>query len=177
MQKEALKAKGFIVVLALVGVAVLGCSSRRDPSATPTAEGASPSEPAPASEPAAPAVATSVWDGVYSEGQRLRGEETYLTKCSSCHTRALRGGIIIPALVGEEFVDKWSSVGDLFEQARMTMPPDINQRLSREEYADVVAYILSKNEFPVGESDLATEFSALSGIRIEPSKASGDSGR
>ena len=117
----------------------------------------------------------SVWSGVYSEEQSKRGEHVYADTCAMCHAAELTGGQVVPALVGDDFLTKWngSMVGDLFEQIRMTMPQDNPGSLSPGQYADVVAYILKKNRFPVGQKDLDGEFDALKTIRIEPSRKPG----
>lgn len=41
-------------------------------------------------------------------------------------------------------------------------------KLSSQEYADVLAYILSRNQFPAGGEELAADFAALSVIRMAP---------
>jgi mono/diheme cytochrome c family protein len=125
--------------------------------------------PAPGNEP--PSVPErSVWDGVYSEEQRKRGEKTYVSSCESCHTADLTGSRVVPGLVGNDFLSKWngSTAGDLFEQIRSTMPQGGAGTLSRQEYSDVLAYIFNKNKFPVGKQDLGDEFVTLNGIRIAP---------
>ena len=117
----------------------------------------------------------SVWSGVYTEEQSKRGERVYTDTCAMCHASELTGGQVVPPLVGDDFLAKWngSMVGDLFEQIRMTMPQDNPGSLSPSQYADVVAYILKKNRFPVGQKDLDGEFDALKTIRIEPSRKPG----
>jgi hypothetical protein len=48
------------------------------------------------------------------------------------------------------------------------MPPVNTARLSTQEYADVLAYILSRNQFPPGRKELAADFSALQVIQMAP---------
>jgi hypothetical protein len=76
----------------------------------------------------------------------------------------------VPALVGTDFLAKWKgqTAGDLFEQIRSTMPQGGANSLSRQQYADVLAYIFNKNKFPVGKNDLGDEYATLRAIRIEP---------
>jgi Cytochrome c len=45
----------------------------------------------------------SVWDGVYSEAQALRGTELYDKECAGCHGPNGEGGGMAPALVGSAF--------------------------------------------------------------------------
>ncbi len=47
------------------------------------------------------------------------------------------------------------------------MPPvPIPVRPTPGEYADVVAFILSRNRFPAGQQELAADFEALATIRM-----------
>jgi mono/diheme cytochrome c family protein len=131
-------------------------------------------EPAAAAEPAVPAEATAppepltIWDGVYTEEQRRRGEAVYASSCVLCHEEDLLGEEAVPTLVGEKFLKKWQRkrVGNLFAFVRKEMPPELEDRLTPPEYADVLAYILSMNGTPVGQKELADNFTALQAIRM-----------
>jgi mono/diheme cytochrome c family protein len=111
----------------------------------------------------------SVWDGVYTAEQTRRGETAYLTACASCHGTSLEGGDMTPALVGGAFTSNWNdlTVGDLFERIRITMPLDNPGRLSRQQNADVIAFMLKANGWPAGTGDLASDLAQLKQIRIE----------
>ncbi len=117
----------------------------------------------------AAAVTRSVWDGVYTKEQANRGQATYREECLKCHAENLGGGEAGPMLAGEEFLQKWNgkTVGDLSGVISKTMPADDPGNLSRREYSDVVAYILSVNEFPAGQKELDRDVAALNEIRIE----------
>lgn len=114
-------------------------------------------------------VTRSVWDGVYTREQANRGRTTYREECLKCHGENLGGGEGGPLLAGEEFRQKWNgkTAGDLFGAVRKTMPSDDPGSLSSREYADLVAYILSVNEFPAGAKELERDAAALDEIRIE----------
>jgi mono/diheme cytochrome c family protein len=86
-----------------------------------------------------------------------------------CHGENLLGGEAAPGLAGDEFLPKWTgkTAGDLFERIRKTMPSEDTGNLSRRQYADILAYILSVNEFPGGQKELESETEALNDIRIE----------
>jgi mono/diheme cytochrome c family protein len=114
----------------------------------------------------------SVWDGVYSEDQAKRGGALYSKECSSCHGTELTGGESAPALVGDAFLSNWNgtTVGDLFERIRKSMPQDNPGRLTRQQDADILAFMLSANKFPVGKAELDRETEVLKGIKIEASK-------
>jgi mono/diheme cytochrome c family protein len=113
--------------------------------------------------------AGSVWDGVFTEDQARRGETAYLQECVNCHGPALEGGDMTPPLVGGVFTSNWNdlTVGDLFERIRITMPLDRPGTLSRQQNADVIAFVLQANNWPVGVRDLPRDLAALKQIRIQ----------
>ena len=116
----------------------------------------------------------SVNDGVFSTAQRERGEIKYLKTCRECHERNLMGGGYddIPPILGDEFLSNWTSwtVGDLFDFMQTEMPPKKKKRVGIEpgDYADILAYILYRNGYPPGPSELAPSFDALSEIDMAP---------
>src|SRR5207249_7973521 len=95
--------------------------------------------------------------------------------CTTCHTAELTGGQVVPPLVGDDFLMKWNGamVGELFEQIRQTMPQDGPGSLTSAQYADVLAFLLKKNKFPEGNTELASEYDALKTIRIDAAKKPG----
>jgi mono/diheme cytochrome c family protein len=114
----------------------------------------------------------SVWDGVYTPDQAKRGDTAYAKDCASCHGSALTGGESAPPLAGGDFLSNWNglTVGDLFDRFRTTMPADRPGGLNRERYADILAYVLSMNQFPPGKTELERQSEVLKQIRIEPTK-------
>ncbi len=98
----------------------------------------------------ATAPSRSLWDGVYTEEQAKRGEEMYRKECASCHGDTLVGGGGASPLTGGTFLSNWNglTVGDLFERIRKTMPQGALGKLSKQQDADVLAYLLSFNKFP-----------------------------
>jgi mono/diheme cytochrome c family protein len=118
------------------------------------------------------AASRSVWDGVYTKAQAARGQTAYGEACAKCHGASLSGGDGVPELAGGEFLGKWTgrTAGDLFEEMRATMPSDDPGHLSRRQYVDIAAYILSANEFPAGEKELGDVVAELNEIKIELKK-------
>jgi len=110
----------------------------------------------------------TVWDGVYTEAQAERGRSAYAQACASCHADDLRGKGTAPSLVEESFAFLWAdmSVGDLVERTRMLMPSDRPGSLSSATYADIIAFVMSKNGFPAGGAELATDVDILKQILI-----------
>ena len=105
----------------------------------------------------------SQWDGVYSAEQAKRGESLYQEKCASCHGPDLTGGEMAPGLTGGDFTANWNdlSLGDLFERMRISMPQNNPGSLSRQQNADVLAFILQKGGYPAGKTDLPGQTEVL----------------
>ena len=116
--------------------------------------------------------ARSVWDGVYTADQAKRGEASYKTGCSSCHGETLKGAGESPALAGMAFMSNWSGLplADLYERIRRTMPQDNPARITRQQKVEILAYLLSVNKFPSGNTDLPRQPELLKLIRIEANK-------
>jgi len=111
----------------------------------------------------------SVWDGIYTEAQAKRGQDTYTRHCEFCHQPDLRGLDCNPSLVGEAFAQEWNgrSVGDIFQRVQTTMPEGAAASLSAQEYADVISYVLNANKFPVGQIELPPDSTKLTPIVVE----------
>jgi S-disulfanyl-L-cysteine oxidoreductase SoxD len=118
------------------------------------------------------ALGASVWDGVYTEEQSKRGESIYQKECASCHGENLAGKDQAPPLTGNDFKMDWNglSVGDLFDRIRVSMPADHPGKLSPDQNADVLAFILKANQFPAGKKDLPADSDALKQIQFETTK-------
>ena len=73
-----------------------------------------------------------------------------------------------PGLVGGEFVWNWNglAVGDLFERLRISMPQGEPGSVSRQEKADILAFLLEANDFPAGDMELANRTAMLAGINF-----------
>lgn len=116
----------------------------------------------------------SVWDGVFSEDQAARGRQVYFGACGLCHGRRLNGApddpdmLSTPPLARARFLRVWEgrSLAALLAYTRLTMPEDNPASLRDEEYADVVAYMLSMSRMPAGEDELPADSRALANIVI-----------
>ena len=106
----------------------------------------------------------------YTEAQATRGQAVYLQECAACHGRDLLAVTEFgaPPLAGDEFLHKWQgkTIGALFELTRATMPLDSPARLSRRQYADVLAYVLKTNGFRSGDSELTDDVGALQSMIV-----------
>ena len=115
----------------------------------------------------------TVLDGVFTEAQTRRGQQTYEGNCASCHGPELQGGEdsggeVAPTLAGSNFIVFWTElpVGSLFDRIKVSMPQDAPGRLSDAEYTDVVAFMLEANSYPAGEVELPADKAALDEIMI-----------
>jgi cytochrome c len=109
-----------------------------------------------AQQPGAPE--RSVWSGVFTATQARRGETTYAERCASCHGPTLEGGEMAPPLVGGQFNANWNglTLGDLVERIRISMPQNNPGSLTRQQYVDVLAFMLRADGFPEGMTELPT---------------------
>jgi cytochrome c len=132
-----------------------------------------------AASPAPDENSRSVWDGVYTDEQAERGHAVYHSQCEVCHGESLTGGDEVPALAGPQFLSNWNglTMGDLFERIRKTMPANDPGRLTSQQNADVLAYVLSFNMFPAGKAELPHEAELLKQIRIEATKPDSRNGK
>jgi hypothetical protein len=114
------------------------------------------------------AAADSTLAGVYTSAQAVRGEETYMSICVSCHSAG--------TYVGPEFLAKWADrpLSDLFDLLIEQMPKDDPGGLQPGEYAQVIAYLLRQNKLPAGKSELPADSAALRKIKFAAPKAAGE---
>jgi mono/diheme cytochrome c family protein len=109
----------------------------------------------------------SVNDGVFTDAQVARGEAAYKKDCNSCHGQGLEGDGFAPALSGAEFMGNWNgtTVGDLYDRIRISMPPGNPASVPAQAKADIVAFMLKANKYPAGSSELTPE--TLKDIKID----------
>ena len=97
-------------------------------------------------------------DQIYSKAQATRGEATYTKLCQNCHDpeKVPAGKKAAPPLKGDKFFAEWEtrSLADFLEIIMTTMPNDGSAELTKEQTADVVAYIIHANGQPAGSADL-----------------------
>jgi mono/diheme cytochrome c family protein len=111
--------------------------------------------------------AQNVKDGAYTEDQAKRGQAMYSKRCSSCHGNDL-GGRTGPPLAGDVFLANWSTqpLLELANKIGRTMPKDDTPRLTAQETADVLAFMLQAGKFPAGQKELPVDEAALKQINL-----------
>lgn len=96
--------------------------------------------------------------GDYTTAQAASGAQVYSEHCAACHGTSL-GGQSGPALAGSDFAASLSyskmSATQLYDFIAAQMPADDPHSLTQEQYADVLAYLLSKSGYPSGEQPLS----------------------
>jgi cytochrome c len=111
----------------------------------------------------------SVTEGVYTDEQATRGADVYAKECASCHGAGLEGDGSAPALAGAEFLGNWNgtTMGDLFDRVRISMPPGNPGSVPTASKADILAHVLKSNKFPAGTTELAKDLEPLKQIKFE----------
>ena len=101
----------------------------------------------------------SVREGVYSVAQAVRGEKTFDTQCALCHK---------PEHFVGDFLKGWDGqrASGMFEMIRTSMPVNDPGGLARQDYADIVAFILKTNGLPAGAEELSSKSVELKRIII-----------
>jgi quinoprotein glucose dehydrogenase len=117
------------------------------------------------------APARSVWDGVFTDAQSMRGAALYAQNCALCHGPTLAGADG-PPLSGVDFAGNWNglTLADLFDRIRTSMPSDDPAKMSAQEKVDVLAYMLSSQRFPAGTAELPRDAQLLMQIRFQATK-------
>lgn len=102
---------------------------------------------------------TTIWSGVYTNAEAAYGKELYDEVCYMCHT-----------------LDQWqdpgiltrhgSTLGGLFAFISDQMPQSEPGSLYAEDYTAIIAYMLSLNGLPTGNTELPTTYQGLDRIRI-----------
>ena len=102
--------------------------------------------------------------GVYTAAQAERGKKTFGEKCSGCHEPS--------RFSGDTFHEAWDgkALKEIWDIASGTMPEDNPGSLKQQEYGDILAYFLSLNEYPTGDSELEGNAAAMAAIKVEKKK-------
>ena len=115
----------------------------------------------------------TVWDGIYTDEQATRGEALYGEHCVRCHGATLQGnGEGAKSLTDATFKSTWNgiSMGALFDRVRLSMPQDKPGSLTRQQVADLLAFILRANKFPAGKDELDRQTDLLNAIVFKSEK-------
>jgi len=114
--------------------------------------------------PNAAAQAKTVWDGVYTQQQATRGASSFTAYCARCHSADTSEER--RPLAGKAFWQshRESTVDRLLDYVSKNMPNGAGGSLEANVYADLVAFILSRNDLPAGAAELTKE--SANGVQI-----------
>jgi len=132
-----------IVRTAAAGIVSKRCGARSAPAADP-----------PANDPPAAASSDDPPPALYTRTQARAGQRVFRQHCAKCHGRNLQGSLG-PAIAGTQFLEAaqhnhWS-VEIIRYLVVNTMPLHDPGSLSKEQYADVLAYLLASSCYPAGD--------------------------
>lgn len=112
-------------------------------------------------------------NGAFTESQTRSGQRVYMEHCAQCHGADLRGIGKAPALAGESFrnycTEQRYTADDLLYQIRAFMPYNEPGKLSKQQYVEVLAYILKMNGFSPGHTELRSDSTVPQRIILESS--------
>lgn len=97
-------------------------------------------------------------DGIYTDEQAKAGEKLYAQHCLTCHDKKYFRPVL----------KVWDGqpLGILYTIMSASMPESNPGALPRKEYVEILAYILSLNRYPSGDSELGYEDGVLDNISI-----------
>ncbi len=103
--------------------------------------------------------ARSLNSGVYTKEQAKKGARLYKTNCLICHDKKYFKPVL----------KTWEgrTLALLYETMSTTMPETNPAGLPRQDYVDILAYILSLSKYPAGDSKLDYRNEALGDIYIK----------
>ena len=98
---------------------------------------------------------------MYTAEQLTSGTALYEKLCRDCHEDA--------DYTNEKFRTKWNgrTLYDLYEDIRTKMPEDNPNSLTRDQYAEAMAYVLKLNGVPAGPNRVAPNDSAMKAITLK----------
>ncbi|HUO98531.1 MAG TPA: c-type cytochrome [Rhizomicrobium sp.] len=95
----------------------------------------------------------------FDHEQVEHGQHLYSESCAKCHGAQLEG-ITAPALSGPAFAPAANShltIGGIYQYMATNMPADRPGKMSDQEYADLMAFLLYTNGYDAGDAKLTSE--------------------
>lgn len=108
-------------------------------------------------------------DASYTTEQAGRGEDVYADNCAGCHGSGLGGQAEAPGLIGlgirnTFFTDQTAS--SMFDFLSAAMPQQAPGSLTPQQYADLTAFLMSKNRIPAGATELPPDSAVLATLKV-----------
>ena len=101
--------------------------------------------------------------------QAKRGGDLFeKQQCGVCHGADLAGADQAPPLAGKDFLAKYTdqTILVLFDKVQKTMPATKPGTLTPAQTADILAYVLSMNQYAAGDTELPGDRDKLKGIQM-----------
>ncbi|HET6197807.1 MAG TPA: c-type cytochrome [Acetobacteraceae bacterium] len=120
--------------------------------------------------PEKPEPATASVPPQFTAEQADRGHAAFRRNCQDCHGANLNDGEFGGApLNGQYFARHWGngSVAALFSYLHTKMPPDRPGRLSPQTYADLTAFLLSRNGYEAVQAELPADIDAQQRMNLK----------
>jgi mono/diheme cytochrome c family protein len=104
----------------------------------------------------------------FTQEQADAGRSAYRDTCQVCHGSTLANGQFGTPLKGSFFREKWKgkSVGELQQFMFEKMPPDKVMSLTPEQSANLLAFILSRNDLMPGTEPLSGDYKSQTGLLL-----------
>src|SRR5574340_1580302 len=114
---------------------------------------------------------SSAGHAYFTRAQADAGKATFEQTCAICHGDNLQGGVGA-ALAGRDFLSVSQYQGltaeYIYHFISTNMPQNAPGSLTKTQYLDLTAYILSFNGYAAGSTSLTADTNALKAIKIEP---------
>jgi mono/diheme cytochrome c family protein len=106
----------------------------------------------------------------FTQAQADRGHRLYDVNCAGCHGTTFGGSAEIPPLAGEGFRERWfrGSPAPFVAFISANMPQQDPGSLNAQAYADIAAYLMSRNRVKAGDAELSTDPAAQANITLPP---------
>ena len=108
-------------------------------------------------------------DASYTIEQADRGEDAYQDNCGGCHGSTLGGQAEAPGLIGNGFRNSWftdQTASYMFDFLTSAMPQQAPGSLTPQQYADITAFLMSKNRIPAGATELPPDSAVLATLKV-----------
>lgn len=104
---------------------------------------------------------------LYTQAQATQGKAKFEDNCSMCHGPKLEGRAG-PALKGPNFASKEADfhVKDIFSILVHNMPATQPGSLPKQDYVEIMAFLLKENGYPSGSTRLTYEDALHSGVKL-----------
>jgi cytochrome c len=101
----------------------------------------------------------------YTQAQASTGHRIFEARCSACHGATLQG-IVAPALAGPHSAVKGKTAANVFDFIAHSMPLGAPGSLSRDQYVQIMAFLLKENGHRSNRASLTYRLVRHSAMRI-----------